>query len=230
MKPTLLLTIISITHLLKTISTKALEATDIIYVYAYSWTPGFCKTSSSTTYPGCISPQPYWKTDFTIHGLWPQYTTTGYPSYCSTDPFDPNTPLEIGWDTMTQYYPDVKYEETDPDYDSFWEHEWDKHGTCSGLNQTSYFQQALDLAKAFPTPQTLQQSIGQSIDPSTLQTALGGPTKVALQCTTQSSTTFLTGAYTCWTATNTPTQIDCPTQVQQEDTCKTHTTILIPSL
>lgn len=226
----LLLIFISITQLLKTISTEAAttKVTDIIYVYAYSWTPGFCK--ESTTYPGCISPQPYWKSNFTIHGLWPQYTTTGYPSYCSTTPFDPNTPLEIGWDTMTQYYPDVKYSETDPDYDSFWEHEWDKHGTCSGLNQTAYFQQALDLAKNFPTPSALQQAIGQTIDPTTLQTALGGPKKVALQCTTQSSITFLTGAYTCWTATTTPTQIDCPTQVQQEDTCNTHTTILIPSL
>jgi hypothetical protein len=29
---------------------------------------------------------------------------------------------------MTQYWPDVKYTETDPNYPSFWDHEWTKHG------------------------------------------------------------------------------------------------------
>lgn len=51
-------------------------------------------------------------------------------SYCSNEAFDPNVAEEVGWTTMTTYWPDVEYQETDPDYDDFWIHEWDKHGTC----------------------------------------------------------------------------------------------------
>lgn len=187
-----------------------------IYVFAYSWTPGFCYTTNPS-YPGCVDPNPYWTENFTVHGLWPQYTTTGYPSYCSTETFDTDVPLDIGWDTMITYYPDVKYEETDPDYDSFWEHEWDKHGTCSGLSQYDYFQQAILLAETFTTPEVLHKYINttNSLSASDLRNAFGGSTYTALQC---SNTNILTGVYTCWS--HSPVlQIECPKSVQSEDTC-----------
>jgi len=197
-----------------TTTTTTVEST--IYVFAYSWTPGFCFTTDPT-YPGCVDPKPYWMENFTVHGLWPQYDTTGYPSYCSTETFDPDVPIEIGWDTMTTYYPDVKYTETSPDYDSFWEHEWDKHGTCSGLTQYNYFQQAISLAETFITPDILHKYINttDSLATSDLRSSLGGPTYAALQC---SDTDILTGVYTCWS--HSPVlQIECPASVQSEDTC-----------
>jgi len=187
-----------------------------IYVFAYSWTPGFCYTTNPS-YPGCVDPKPYWTENFTVHGLWPQYDTTGYPSYCSTESFDPDVPMEIGWDTMITYYPDVKYQETSPDYDSFWEHEWDKHGTCSGLSQYDYFQQAILLAETFVTPEVLHKYINttNSLSASTLRDSFGGSAYTALQC---SNTNILTGVYTCWS--HSPVlQIECPESVQSEDTC-----------
>ena len=78
-----------------------------IYVYAYSWTPGFCENNA---YPGCINSLPYWRNNFTIHGLWPQYLETGYPASCSTEPFDQNIPQQIGEYSMIQHWPDVQYE------------------------------------------------------------------------------------------------------------------------
>lgn len=51
-------------------------------------------------------------------------------SYCSNEEFNLDTAEEVGWDTMTTYWPDVEYQETDPNYDDFWIHEWEKHGTC----------------------------------------------------------------------------------------------------
>ena len=191
-------------------------ATNIIYVLAYSWTPGFCFTNNPN-YPGCLAPKPYWQENFTLHGLWAQYDTTGYPSYCSTESFDSNIPIEIGWDTMTTYYPDVKYSETDPDYDSFWEHEWDKHGTCSELSQYDYFQQAIELVETYETPSVIHQYINttNSLKTDTLRSSVGGSTYSALQC---SSSNILTGVYTCWS--HSPVlQIECPTSVQKEDTC-----------
>ena len=73
--------------LLLTIMQSASQSVE--YVYAYSWTPGFCYNQK---YPGCLDPEPYWTTNLTIHGLWPQYNTTGYPSFCTDEPFDPSIP------------------------------------------------------------------------------------------------------------------------------------------
>ena len=187
-----------------------------IYILAYSWTPGFCITTNPD-YPGCLEAKSYWKNNFTIHGLWPQYETTGYPSYCSTEEFDPDVPIEIGWDTMTTYYPDVKYDETSPDYDSFWEHEWDKHGTCSGLSQSNYFQQAITLAETFTTPDILHQYINttNSLSANELRNSYGGSQYCVLQC---SNKNIFTGLYTCW-AESPVIQIECPSSVQSEDTC-----------
>ena len=199
-----------------TTSTSKVKDESTIYVFAYSWTPGFCYTTNPS-YPGCVDPDPYWNENFTVHGLWPQYDTTGYPSYCSTESFDPDVPLEIGWDTMITYYPDVKYAESDPDYDSFWEHEWDKHGTCSGLSQYDYFQQAILLTETFATPEVLHKYINttDSLSTSDLRNAFGGSTYTALQC---SNTNILTGVYTCWS--HSPVlQIECPESVQSEATC-----------
>ncbi len=188
--------------------------TPTIYVYAYSWTPGFCYNQN---YPGCSNPLPYWGSNFTIHGLWPQYINTGYPSSCTTELFDTTIPEQIGESTMIQYWPDVQYTTDDPQYDSFWIHEWSKHGTCSGLTQLQYFNEAIQLTQRIPTPSILSESVGNNISASILRDSMGGNNYVSLQCNNQ----VLTGAYTCWNQTDgiPTTQIVCPLSVVKEDTC-----------
>ena len=128
-----------------------------MYVFAYTYQPEFCY---GTKYPGCNDPAAYWTDHFTIHGLWPQYSTGGYPKDCTSEPFDANIPKQIGWETMTTYWPNVKYAENDPKYTEFWEHEWTKHAykrlinyiviycrTCSGLSQYDYFDLSIKLIK-----------------------------------------------------------------------------------
>lgn len=203
----------------------AVNATDTMYVFAYSWTPGFCYNQ---TYPGCIKPQSYWTQNLTIHGLWPQYITTGYPSSCTTEPFDPNVPYNIGWSLMTEKWPDVQYSETDSKYDSFWEHEWTKHGTCSGLSQHDYFMAALNVTDVLVTPPALQLAIGQKMATKSLINAMGGSERAVLQCKQQN----LVGIYTCWSQIdNVPgDQIDCPASVLSEDTCKSSDMVYIADL
>ena len=70
-------------------SIPAVLSTEFVYVLAYTWTPGFC---INQTYPGCSDPESYWLNHFTLHGLWPQYTTTGYPSYCTTEAYNASIP------------------------------------------------------------------------------------------------------------------------------------------
>ena len=83
-------------------------STDTVYVFAYSWQAEFCYGKS---YPGCATPEEYWKTDFTIHGLWPQYVIGGYPADCTSEPLDESVFDAIGMDTMTKYWPNVQDEE-----------------------------------------------------------------------------------------------------------------------
>ena len=196
-----------------------------LYVYAYSWTPGFCNDQN---YPGCTSPESYWPTNLTIHGMWPQYNTTGYPSSCSNEPFDTSVPELIGTSDMIQYWPNVKEEESSSSYDSFWEHEWSKHGTCTGLSQYDYFNNAIKLTFSIPTPDILYNSIGQNVSANDLRTSFGGSEYVALQCSNQ----HLTGVYTCWNQDHgIPTyQIKCPASVSNEDTCKVNNQIIIMDL
>ena len=196
-----------------------------LYVYAYSWTPGFCDNQS---YPGCKSPEAYWNTNLTIHGLWPQYNTTGYPSACSTEPFDPAVPESIGMTNMIQYWTNVQSTETSADYDSFWEHEWSKHGTCTGLSQHDYFNNAIKLTFSVPTPSVLSNSVGKNMRASDLRTSFCGSDHVSLQC----HDSHLTGVYTCWAHNNgiPTTQIACPSSVVKEDTCISDDEIMILSL
>jgi ribonuclease T2 len=118
---------------------------------------------------------------------------------------------------MIQYWPDVQYTTDDPQYDSFWIHEWSKHGTCSGLTQLQYFNETIQLTQQIPTPSILTESVGNNMSACVLRDNMGGANNVVLQCKNQ----ILTGAYTCWNQTNDiPTiQIACPSSVVKEDTC-----------
>jgi len=196
-----------------------------LYVLAYSWSPGFCNTQSGD--PGCSSPEPYWGTHFTLHGLWPQYATSGYPADCTNEAFDPNVPEAIGMDTMQKYWPNVQESEGSSDYDNFWEHEWTKHGTCSGLKQSEYFNTTIAVITSFGTPSVVTNNVGKSVSGDDIRSALGGSTKASLIC---SSGSQLTGAYTCWSQSNgvPQEQVTCPDDVQNEDTCS-GSTVTIPS-
>ncbi len=155
---------------------------------AYSWQAEFCYGQSS--YPGCADPEDYWKSNFTLHGLWPQYSTSGYPSDCTTEPFDPQVPEAIGMDTMIEYWPNVQEAEGSTDYDDFWSHEWSKHGTCSGLSQMDYFNAAINLIEAYGTPRIVSDNVGKSVAASDLRNAFGGADFVSLQC---SSSIYVVG-------------------------------------
>ncbi len=187
-----------------------------MFVFAYSWQAEFCR--GQPTYAGCSPAKDFWKTHYTMHGLWPQYAAGGYPQSCTTEPFDHNVPYEVGWDRMTTHWPDAQYKETDPKYGSFWDHEWTKHGTCTGLKQKEYFEATLDLQTRFGSPAILAESVGKNVSASTLRDSMGGAKWASLQC---NQGVYLSGVYTCWHQVDgLPTlQRECTTEVQKEDTC-----------
>jgi ribonuclease I len=198
-----------------------------LYVFAYLWEPESCY--KNPTWSQCSDPQSFWGNHFVIHGLWPQYSSGGYPSDCTSESFDETVINEIGLEDMNHYWPNVKSEPTDADYDSFWQHEWTKHGTCSPLSQLDYFNTTLILGKIFGTPSLITDNVGANVNGDLIRTTMGGPNMVSLQCENGG---YLSGAFTCWSMSSVDgspdKQIACPPDVQGEDNCS-DTVIHIPS-
>jgi ribonuclease T2 len=165
-----------------------------LYVLALSWAPNFCCGHASKE--ECSGLQGSFAANhLTLHGLWPNYSDTEakgratYPQFCgafkhcqknhdkSCEP-DPSTvPAEM--------------KQLAPGYigDGYFlaDHEWPKHGSCTGLDPATYFKAALDAMKARPgesgTPAALKAAVGKEIALPDLQNAFGMPaTSVLLSC------------------------------------------------
>jgi ribonuclease T2 len=97
------------------------------YVLALSWSPSYCEASQERS-PG-RSPdmqcggRPF---AFVVHGLWPQYEQ-GFPSYCRVPAPRLNRAI-VGSVLDLMPSPRLVF------------HEWDRHGTCSGLSPHAYFE------------------------------------------------------------------------------------------
>jgi ribonuclease T2 len=94
------------------------------YVLALSWSPSFCEASAErgTAADQQCGERPF---SFVVHGLWPQYEK-GFPEYCQVPAprLDRNI---VGSMLDLMPAPRLVF------------HEWDKHGTCSGLSARAYF-------------------------------------------------------------------------------------------
>ncbi len=112
------------------------------YLLTLSWSPEFCSTHPSATecaaHPG-----------FILHGLWPQNTDGTYPENCSSAP-GPANPSQ--------------YSDIFPDQ-GLLQHEWQTHGTCSGLAPDAYFQLARQAFQSIHTPPALNNLTTQISEP-----------------------------------------------------------------
>jgi len=109
------------------------------YVLALSWSPSYCE-SAQTRAPNRAPDQqcsgrPF---AFVVHGLWPQYER-GFPSYCQVPAPRLNHAI-VG--RMLDLMPSARL--------VF--HEWDRHGTCTGLSPQSYFENVRKARSAVEIP------------------------------------------------------------------------------
>jgi ribonuclease T2 len=97
------------------------------YVLALSWSPSYCEAAHERAPERAPDQQcagrPF---SFVVHGLWPQYER-GFPSFCQVPA--PRLDRRIVGD-MLDLMPSPRL--------IF--HEWDRHGTCSGLSQQAFFE------------------------------------------------------------------------------------------
>lgn len=93
------------------------------YVLALSWSPSYCEAEGTGANPQqCSSGRPY---AFVVHGLWPQFER-GYPTDCKTD--IERVPQELA-STLYDIMPSL----------GLIGHQWRRHGSCTGFNQSDYF-------------------------------------------------------------------------------------------
>jgi ribonuclease T2 len=87
------------------------------YIFSLSWSPEYCHGHPNSAQ--CDGSHP----GFVVHGLWPQRNDGQWPSSCSNAPglSDPNSMLDM--------MPSRR----------LIAHEWEKHGTCTGLSPQQYF-------------------------------------------------------------------------------------------
>lgn len=104
------------------------------YAMALSWSPQHCAVKPADR-EQCSR-----QLGFVLHGLWPQYQR-GYPSNCTGEQLYPG---------MEEAFPGL--------YPSrfLYRHEWEKHGTCSGLTQQQFHQLASDLRQRVNIPAAYQ--------------------------------------------------------------------------
>ena len=97
------------------------------YVLALSWSPSYCEASKERAPNRAPVAQcgerPY---SFVVHGLWPQYER-GFPEFCQVPA--PRLDRNIV-SSMLDLMPSPRLVFN----------QWDKHGTCSGLNARAYFE------------------------------------------------------------------------------------------
>ena len=80
---------------------------------------------------------------WSIHGLWPQYSTNKYPKFCKD--------LEFSYKKLSPIMDDLEkfwYSNKGTD-ELFWKHEYLKHGTCNfnNMDELEYFKTTLRLYK-----------------------------------------------------------------------------------
>jgi len=114
------------------------------YVLSLSWSPGFCATAAGRNDP--LQCGPGRRFAFVLHGLWPQYQQGGWPENCSTETADPSL-----IDSLLPIMPSAELVA----------HEWQKHGTCSGLSPKDYFEEAADAFHSIHVPPQYQAPLRQ---------------------------------------------------------------------
>ncbi|HEV2702179.1 MAG TPA: ribonuclease T2 [Steroidobacteraceae bacterium] len=93
------------------------------YLLSLSWSPSYCLVHPADRYQ-CQGRG----FGFVLHGLWPQFNAGGYPEACAS-----NEDLDREADALGRtLYPSP----------SLMQHEWQRHGTCSGLRPADYFRTA----------------------------------------------------------------------------------------
>jgi len=123
------------------------------YVFSLSWSPEFCAgPSGARDAAQCGEGRQY---GFVVHGLWPQYER-GFPESCAASSPVGSAIIERMLSLMPSPH--------------LIQHEWDQHGTCSGLAPAPYFETIRSVRAAVKIPSDYTAPIRQlSVSPAEIR-------------------------------------------------------------
>lgn len=162
-----------------------------LFLFASSWSPRFCCDSPKQ----CTAESMQGIDDLATHGLWPAFLTANekgrtYPAFCPT---------------QTNYSGKGRAQ-----------HEWDKHGTCTSMNPSTYFDEEVRLQESdylAGVRDLLNENAGESVRVDDLLAEFGGPTRAALMANQKCQLQEIT---TCWSKKingQVGEPMDCPSHV-----------------
>jgi ribonuclease T2 len=102
------------------------------FILSLSWSPEFCRSHPKNNEMQCKQ-----RRGFIVHGLWPE-CGTGNPRNCKNG----GQADAIDKDKIYEFMPS----------DFLIQHEWETHGTCSGLVRSGYFNLTGDLFSTVKLP------------------------------------------------------------------------------
>lgn len=111
------------------------------YVLSLSWSPTWCAIEGDAR--GSDQCDDRHEFGWTLHGLWPQYSE-GWPSFCPTVERNPSR-------RQTAEMADIMGSSG-----LAW-HQWNKHGSCSGLSSDAYFDLSRQAYENVTRPEILRQ-------------------------------------------------------------------------
>ncbi|MDE2489784.1 MAG: hypothetical protein KGM24_02990 [Elusimicrobia bacterium] len=169
------------------------------YVFSLEWEPSFCAGKSSLPECAALNAGSFGATNLSLHGLWPDQSSDSSHSYgyCGVDPQTRSLDRGSTWcrmpalnlspstlDALTPAMPGTA--------SCLENHEWYKHGSCSGYTPDEYFTRAAGLVDAVAASsfgQWVTAHVGQTVSDSDFRSAFesyfgtGSSSYVSLLCT-----------------------------------------------
>lgn len=153
------------------------------WVYSVTWQPTFCLMRPDT--PGCDqAPQ-----RLLSHGIWPysksnENFSNRHPQFCTSSPSCNKDACTMNEEQIEQVLANAPLRGlVTKEPKGMFAHEWRKHGTCSGVTMTEYFQALVDLRQkvvVIKDPGAFDAMIGQATEFSRIREAF--PANTAFRC------------------------------------------------
>lgn len=161
------------------------------YLFVLSWSPEFCHAERNRSNPECTEHR-----GFVVHGLWPQYNDGSYPVECPTDNAAPTDTSAVSGIMPAELIP----------------HEWEKHGTCTGLSGDGYLATIRTVFNSVTVPNAFKapsQSFTESPSDLRKQFEQANPKLSDGAIAVELSHGYLSAVEICFSKASTPAPIAC---------------------